>query len=137
VRHGVMLRQVQELYSASLRNLKALAEGRGLLFPSSWLPKHIVRGARRDLRPISNRPAIASVRWSANTNGRRGVGTDPQVTVTMSYPMTPVRRSERFMRKLEHMEEDLHQHIHLENNILFPRAITAESARLPTFEARG
>ena len=30
--------------------------------------------------------------------------------------------------ELERMEEDLHQHIHLENNILFPRAIAAESA---------
>jgi regulator of cell morphogenesis and NO signaling len=30
--------------------------------------------------------------------------------------------------ELEHLEEDLHQHIHLENNILFPRAITGESA---------
>ena len=29
-------------------------------------------------------------------------------------------------QKLEHMEEDLHQHIHLENNILFPRAIELE-----------
>jgi regulator of cell morphogenesis and NO signaling len=30
--------------------------------------------------------------------------------------------------ELKRMEEDLHQHIHLENNILFPRAIAAESA---------
>ena len=30
--------------------------------------------------------------------------------------------------ELEQMEKDLHQHIHLENNILFPRAIAAESA---------
>jgi regulator of cell morphogenesis and NO signaling len=29
--------------------------------------------------------------------------------------------------ELERMEEDLHQHIHLENNSLFPRAIEAES----------
>jgi regulator of cell morphogenesis and NO signaling len=29
--------------------------------------------------------------------------------------------------ELERMERDLHQHIHLENNILFPRAIAAES----------
>ena len=28
--------------------------------------------------------------------------------------------------ELERMEADLHQHIHLENNILFPRAIERE-----------
>jgi regulator of cell morphogenesis and NO signaling len=31
--------------------------------------------------------------------------------------------------ELKRMEGDLHQHIHLENNILFPRAIAAESSR--------
>jgi regulator of cell morphogenesis and NO signaling len=32
-------------------------------------------------------------------------------------------------RALAEFEGDLHQHIHLENNILFPRAIAIESAR--------
>ncbi len=31
-------------------------------------------------------------------------------------------------RALEEFEADLHQHIHLENNILFPRAIAMERA---------
>jgi regulator of cell morphogenesis and NO signaling len=30
---------------------------------------------------------------------------------------------------LEEFERDLHQHIHLENNILFPRAIEMERGR--------
>ncbi len=30
---------------------------------------------------------------------------------------------------LQEFEKDLHQHIHLENNILFPRAVALESAR--------
>ncbi len=32
--------------------------------------------------------------------------------------------------ELQYFEADLHQHIHLENNILFPRAIELENARL-------
>jgi regulator of cell morphogenesis and NO signaling len=32
-------------------------------------------------------------------------------------------------RALEEFERDLHQHVHLENNILFPRAIEAERAQ--------
>jgi regulator of cell morphogenesis and NO signaling len=32
-------------------------------------------------------------------------------------------------RALAEFETDLHQHIHLENNVLFPRAIAFESAR--------
>lgn len=34
-----------------------------------------------------------------------------------------------FYRGLHEFEQDLHQHIHLENNILFPRAITMESSQ--------
>ena len=30
--------------------------------------------------------------------------------------------------RLEELEQDLHRHIHLENNILFPRAIAAEES---------
>jgi iron-sulfur cluster repair protein YtfE (RIC family) len=30
------------------------------------------------------------------------------------------------------MERDLHQHIHLENNILFPRAAALESRQSPS-----
>jgi regulator of cell morphogenesis and NO signaling len=32
-----------------------------------------------------------------------------------------------FFAGLQEFEEDLHQHIHLENNILFPRAIALEA----------
>jgi regulator of cell morphogenesis and NO signaling len=31
-----------------------------------------------------------------------------------------------FYRKLEEFENDLHMHIHLENNILFPKAVALE-----------
>jgi regulator of cell morphogenesis and NO signaling len=30
------------------------------------------------------------------------------------------------MAELERFERDLHQHVHLENNVLFPRAIALE-----------
>jgi regulator of cell morphogenesis and NO signaling len=36
-----------------------------------------------------------------------------------------------FYTGLKEFEQDLHQHIHLENNILFPRAIALEDATLP------
>ena len=35
-------------------------------------------------------------------------------------------------RALAELEVDLHQHIHLENNILFPRAVEQEGAARPT-----
>jgi regulator of cell morphogenesis and NO signaling len=32
-----------------------------------------------------------------------------------------------FLRELEEFERDLHMHVHLENNVLFPRALTLEA----------
>ncbi|MBS0617086.1 MAG: iron-sulfur cluster repair di-iron protein, partial [Spirochaetes bacterium] len=32
---------------------------------------------------------------------------------------------------LKEFEDDLHMHIHLENNILFPKAVELESALVP------
>ncbi len=32
------------------------------------------------------------------------------------------------MHMLRELEEDLHKHVHLENNILFPRAVALENA---------
>jgi regulator of cell morphogenesis and NO signaling len=33
-----------------------------------------------------------------------------------------------FYEALEAFEQDLHQHVHLENNLLFPKAVTLEAA---------
>ena len=41
---------------------------------------------------------------------------------------------QRLYKALQEFETDLHQHIHLENNILFPRAVALEPAAFP--EAR-
>jgi len=49
-------------------------------------------------------------------------------TITNDYtPPEHACNSYRFMyKKLEELENDLHQHIHLENNILFPKALALE-----------
>ncbi len=49
-------------------------------------------------------------------------------TLTNDYtPPASACNSYRFMyKKLEELEQDLHQHIHLENNVLFPKALALE-----------
>jgi regulator of cell morphogenesis and NO signaling len=49
-----------------------------------------------------------------------------KVTSGYSLPDDACPTFRALYEELERMEEDLHQHIHLENNILFPRAIAAE-----------
>ncbi|MGH9874970.1 MAG: iron-sulfur cluster repair di-iron protein [Pyrinomonadaceae bacterium] len=49
--------------------------------------------------------------------------------LTSDYKVTPDAciSYQTLYKGLEHFEKDLHQHIHLENNILFPRAIALET----------
>ena len=54
-----------------------------------------------------------------------------QIRVLSNGYTTPVEACPSFLalyRGLEEFERDLHQHIHLENNVLFPRAIEMEQA---------
>jgi regulator of cell morphogenesis and NO signaling len=48
--------------------------------------------------------------------------------LTANYHLPPdaCRSYTVLFNKLEEYENDLHRHVHLENNILFPRAIEAE-----------
>ena len=40
------------------------------------------------------------------------------------HPVRVERKSYQFLyKKLSELDEDLHQHIHLENNLLFPKAL--------------
>jgi regulator of cell morphogenesis and NO signaling len=49
-------------------------------------------------------------------------------TLTNNYtPPANACNSYRFLyKKLQELDQDLHQHIHLENNILFPKALALE-----------
>lgn len=51
-----------------------------------------------------------------------------KVTSDYTAPQDACVSYKTFYQALEAFEQDLHQHIHLENNILFPRAIELESA---------
>ena len=51
-----------------------------------------------------------------------------QLTAGYSLPADACATWRAFYAGLAEMERDLHQHIHLENNILFPRAIAMEAA---------
>jgi len=51
-----------------------------------------------------------------------------QVSGGFSVPKDGCISYETLYKALDGLEQDLHQHIHLENNILFPGAVALESA---------
>lgn len=58
-----------------------------------------------------------------------------QVTNDYSTPDDACLSYRSLYRALEEFEADLHEHIHLENNLLFPRAIEMEAAIEPAWQA--
>jgi regulator of cell morphogenesis and NO signaling len=49
-----------------------------------------------------------------------------RLTNNYTAPVWACNSFQFMMRKLKELDEDLHQHIHLENNILFPKALAIE-----------
>jgi regulator of cell morphogenesis and NO signaling len=57
----------------------------------------------------------------------QALGRMRQLTAGYTPPEDACNTFRAFYFGLERMECDLHRHIHLENNILFPRAVALES----------
>jgi regulator of cell morphogenesis and NO signaling len=57
----------------------------------------------------------------------QALGSMRQLTAGYTPPEGACNTFRAFYFELDEMERDLHQHIHLENNILFPRAVALES----------
>jgi regulator of cell morphogenesis and NO signaling len=58
-----------------------------------------------------------------------------QLTSNFTTPVGACPTYLAYYAGLKEIEQDLHQHIHLENNILFPRAIALENAMQPLEQA--
>lgn len=126
--HGDMLRQVRDLYNALDTELtNHLRKEEEILFP------YIVAGeAHRQGGPDGPAACFGSVgnpiRQMETEHESAGAVLVQIRKVTGDYALPddacPTFRA--LYEELARMERDLHQHIHLENNILFPRAIATE-----------
>jgi regulator of cell morphogenesis and NO signaling len=129
-RHGDMLRRVHDLYGALDSELTShLQKEEEILFPYIVAAETQRQGGPEG--PAACFGSVGSpIRQMEHEHESAGAVLAQIRKVTGGYALPddacPTFRA--LYEELEHMEEDLHQHIHLENNILFPRAIAAESA---------
>jgi regulator of cell morphogenesis and NO signaling len=129
-RHGDTLRQVHDLYNALDTELTShLRKEEDVLFP-------YIAAAET---PRQGGPEEPSACFGSVGNPIRQMETEHEsagellvqirkVTGDYTLPDDACPTFRALYEELERMEKDLHQHIHLENNILFVRAIAAESA---------
>jgi regulator of cell morphogenesis and NO signaling len=129
-RHGEMLRRLYDLYAALDTELTThLRKEEEILFPYIAAAE-----ARRPGSPVGPAACFGSVgnpirQMEAEHESAGGaLAQIRKLTGDYALPDDACPTFRALYEELERMEADLHQHIHLENNILFPRAIAAEPA---------
>jgi regulator of cell morphogenesis and NO signaling len=126
--HGNMLRQVQDLFNALDAEITShLMKEEQVLFPYIIAAAtHLRHGAQPPSAPCgSARFPIGQMEHEHESAGQV-LAKLREVTDNYSLPPDACPTFAALYEELQRMEADLHQHIHLENNILFPRTIALE-----------
>ncbi|MBI4864932.1 MAG: iron-sulfur cluster repair di-iron protein [Candidatus Riflebacteria bacterium] len=123
--HGDVLRQVQGLFNSLHSELTShLLKEEQVLFPYLVaVEAHLRQGAPQPQASIGS--ARHPIRQMEREHESAGEVLARLREVTDGYALPPdaCPTFRALYEELQRMEADLHQHIHLENNILFPRAI--------------
>jgi regulator of cell morphogenesis and NO signaling len=127
-KHGNLLWEVQTIFNRLDEELSShLFKEEHVLFPYiEALEKHVVEGEPRPMPLFGS--AVDPIRQMEKEHEEAGGALAKLREVTNGYAL-PLDACPSFMavyEELQRMEADLHQHIHLENNILFPRTIDLE-----------
>lgn len=100
-----------------------------VLFPYIRRLEHCRRDGMRPLAPhFGSVSALLHNMEEEQSRAMRAVGNIRTHTSGYFVPDGAGPAFEEVYARLEHFEADLHEHIHLEHNILFPRAIILENA---------
>lgn len=125
---GDVLLQVQALFSSLDAEISShLMKEEQVLFPYiAALDAHVRGGAAQPHAPFGT--ARNPIRQMEHEHESAGLALAKLREVTYDYALPPdaCPTFRALYEELQRMENDLHQHIHLENNILFPRAIELE-----------
>jgi len=112
--HGSMLAQLSEVYQNLRVEIEAhLAKEEEVTFPAirRLLAGQVDERVQRTIRELEHEHEVAGEALARMRDITRGYALPEEACTTFAALYTA----------LQEMERDLHQHIHLENNILFPR----------------
>ena len=126
--HGDTLRQVQDLFKTLDTELSShLMKEEQVLFPYIVaLETHVREGSPKPHAPFGTaRNPIRQMEHEHESAGE-ALAKLREATCDYALPADACPTFSAMYEELQRMEGDLHQHIHLENNILFPRAVELE-----------
>jgi regulator of cell morphogenesis and NO signaling len=125
------LHQVQEVFSALAAELGVhLMKEEQVLFPYILRMEESAL-AGEPMPPATFGTVVNPVRMMMQEHDGAGDALRSLRTITIDYrvPEDACISYRTLYQALQSFEADLHQHIHLENNILFPRAVAMEARR--------
>jgi regulator of cell morphogenesis and NO signaling len=123
-RHGDMLRAVAAVYGPMKAELDGhLAKEEMVLFP---LVRALDGGAKPGSFHCGSVQNPIRVMWMEHDSAGEALAEMRRLTSDYTAPEDACNTFKALYFELAEMERDLHRHIHLENNILFPRAIALE-----------
>lgn len=123
------LAMVQEVFAA----LRAELE------PHMFKEEHVLFPAIRRLERSADSPSFPfgtvanPIRVMEQEHDNAGYALSQIHALTRDYqvPEDACNTYRAMLSRLRHLERDMHQHVHKENSILFPRAIELEQSRVP------
>ncbi|MEO8368047.1 MAG: iron-sulfur cluster repair di-iron protein [Candidatus Solibacter sp.] len=125
-RYGKMLSEVSRVYGAMKQELDGhLMKEEMVLFP---LVKALAGGAAAGSFHCGSVKNPIRVMWMEHESAGEALREMRELTAGYALPADVCNTFRVLYFELQEMERDLHRHIHLENNILFPRAIALETA---------
>jgi len=123
-RHGDMLRRLAAVYGAMKTELDGhLAKEEIVLFP---LVRALDGGAKAGPFHCGSVQNPIRVMFMEHDSAGEALAEVRRLTSDYTAPEDACNTFKALYFELVEMESDLHRHIHLENNILFPRAISLE-----------
>lgn len=128
-RHGAMIGPLSEVYAGLRDELEShMMKEENVLFP---LIENMERSrAAGQLPPPSHCGSVNNpirVMMHEHDSAGNALAQMRQITSNYTLPQGVCNTFRALWFELQEMERDLHQHIHLENNILFPRAVKLEA----------
>ncbi|MDF7800105.1 iron-sulfur cluster repair di-iron protein [Pontiellaceae bacterium B1224] len=131
--HGDMLRQLRQAYNSIRTELEAhLMKEEQILFPLIKQTETFVNGGGK--KPVSHCGSVANpIRQMEIEHDDAGNELAIMRKLTDGYqlPFDACQTFKALYEGLAAMEADLHEHIHLENNILFPKSVLQEARMNP------
>lgn len=132
-RHGAdhpELEEARHLFSALSTELSLhMSQEEQILFPFIELLER-ARDSNQPMPPVSFGSIDNPIRQMTEDHDEAGVLSDQirELTENYSVPQAACNSYRALLQGLAEFERDLHVHVHLENNILFPRARNLEKA---------